>query len=122
MPYETHWEPTGVRWVYRGTLTEEEVLRSNQEVYEDPRFRSIRYQLVDLRGVERFTAGSAIVRGVSRKDAAYVPYNPHIRVALVANTDLTRGMATVYRLACGDDAWDVEIFDTVDDARAWLKS
>ncbi len=122
MPYKTHWEPTGVRWVYRGTLTEEEVLRSNQDVYEDSRFRSIRYMIVDLRAVERFAASAATVRQVSRTDAAYAPFNPHIRVAMVADTDLTRGMATVYRMACDEEGWDVEIFDTVEEARSWIQS
>lgn len=121
MPYEIHWEPTGVRWIYRGTLSDEDVLESNREVNEDPRFERILYQIVDLRAVERFAATAATVREVSRTDTNLSADNPQIRVAMVANTDLTRGMAQVYQLACGEDAWDVEVFDTIEEAREWLK-
>lgn len=121
MAYKTHWEPTGVVWTYHGTVSDGDVLESNREVNEDPRFGSIRYQIVDLRAVERFAASGTTVREVSRTDIDLSEAHPHIRVAMVADTDLTRGIAAMYQRACGDESWDVGVFDTIEDARAWLK-
>jgi hypothetical protein len=120
MPYEMHWEAEGVRWVYTGTMTDEDVLRSNLEAYEDPRFDSIKYQIADLRAVKEFAASSRTIRELSRMDRDQASRNPHVRVAILAADDFTRGMANMYALSGGGAPWQVEIFETEEDARAWL--
>jgi len=120
MPYETHWESDGIRWVYTGTMTDDDVLRSNLELYEDPRFATIRYEIADFRQVDKFPARSETVRRLSSMDREQSVHNPDVRVAILATAPLMRGIAHMYRLSAGDAPWETRVFETEDDARAWL--
>ena len=120
MPYETHWEPQGIRWAYTGTMSDDDVLRSNLELYQDPRFGSIRYQIADLTHVDVFAASADTIRKLSHMDRDQAVTNPNVKVAIVASTPITLGMANIYTLAAGEMLWQVRVFETEADARAWL--
>jgi len=120
MPYETHWEADGVRWVYTGAMSDDDVLRANLDLYGDSRFPSIHYQIADFRGVDAFTATAETVRKLSRMDREQSARNPLMKVAIVASSPLTRGIASLYVLSAGDTPWSIQVFDALDGAREWL--
>ena len=120
MPYETHWEEEGIRWVYVGTMTDDDILRSNLELYDDPRFETIRYQIADLREVEHFEGSSRAVRRLSRMDADQATRNPNIRVAILAQAALMRGIANVYAMSGAESPWETRVFESEKEAREWL--
>lgn len=122
MPYETHWEAEGIRWVYTGTMTDDDVLRPNLELYEDPRFATIRYEIADFREVDEFTASAQTVRRLSRMDKDQSVRNPHVKVAIVVRSALTRGIAHMYGFSGGDTPWTTEVFESEEAARDWLAS
>ena len=70
MPYATTWEESGVLWTFRGTVTGDEILRANQEIYRDPRFHRLTYQIVDLTAVDRFD--------VTEDDMAMIAMNDRV--------------------------------------------
>jgi len=120
MSYETYWEDEGVRWVYLGAMTDDDILKSNLELYEDPRFETIRYEIADLRQIDRFEGSSRAVRRLSRMDRDQASRNPNIRVAILADADLMRGIANVYALSGADAPWETRVFASEDEAREWL--
>ena len=120
MPYETRWEPEGVHWTYSGVLSDDDVLRSNLEIYDDARFDTIRYQILNLLEVKEFAASAGAMRTVSRMDKDQAVRNPNVKVAIVATAALIRGMANVYTLSGGDNFWEVQVFENEADARAWV--
>ena len=120
MPYETHWESEGIRWVYSGTMTDDDVQASNLELYEDPRFVTIRYEIADFRQVDKFVARSETIRRLSSMDREQSVLNPDVRVAILATGPLMRGIANMYRLSAGDAPWETRVFETEEDARIWL--
>ncbi len=122
MAYETHWEAEGVRWVYAGVMTDDDILRSNLEIYSDPRFESIRYQIADLRGVDRFDGSARAVRRLSRMDRDQATRNPGIRVAILADDALVRGIANVYAMSGAESPWETRVFKSEEEARRWLNA
>ncbi|MBD3348982.1 MAG: hypothetical protein GF400_07280 [Candidatus Eisenbacteria bacterium] len=120
MSYETYWEDEGVRWVYEGTMTDDDVLRANLELYDDPRFESLRYEIADFTRVAKFAAGADSIRKLSQLDKKQSARNPDVKVAIVATAPLMRGIARMYALASGDSPWDTRIFETESEAREWL--
>jgi hypothetical protein len=120
MPYETHWEADGILWVYTGAMSDDDVLRANLDLYDDPRFPSIRYQIADFQLVDAFTATAQTVRKLSRMDREQSARNPLMKVAIVASSPLTRGIASLYVLSAADTPWSIKVFDALDDAREWL--
>ncbi|MBD3367182.1 MAG: hypothetical protein GF405_03270 [Candidatus Eisenbacteria bacterium] len=120
MSYETHWEPDGVRWVYRGVMTDDDILRSNLELYDDPRFDTLKYQIADLRGIESFEGSARAVRRLSRMDRDQAVRNPNVKVAILADEALVRGIANVYAMSGVDAPWETRVFESEKEARAWL--
>jgi hypothetical protein len=84
MPYSTKWEPSGVLWTFYGEVTGDEILRANREIYGDPRFHRLTWQLVDLTGVERFDVTEDDMATIAVHDRAAARDKPHIRVAVAA--------------------------------------
>lgn len=120
MPYETHWESEGIRWVYSGAMSDDDVLQANLDLYDDSRFTTIRYQIADFTGVIALTASARTIRKLSWMDKEQSARNPGVRVAIIAATPLTLGIASIYRLSAGDTPWAIQVFATEDDARDWL--
>ncbi|MFH1501699.1 MAG: hypothetical protein ABIG03_01500 [Candidatus Eisenbacteria bacterium] len=120
MAYETYWEEEGIRREFSGTVTDDDLLRCNRELYDDPRFVSIRYELVDFLAVDGLAAGADVVRRVARMDKEQSARNPDVRVAIVAKAPLVRGLSQLYALSAGETPWVTELFETEEGARAWL--
>ena len=120
MPYETHWEDEGIRWVFSGIVTDDDLLRCNLELYDDERFESIRYEIADFRAGESFAVTAKTLRRVARMDKDQAVRNPSVKVAVIAAAAVQKGLAQVYALSGGDTLWVTEVFDTEEDARAWL--
>lgn len=121
MSYETTWEPSGVYWRYFGTLTAEDMFLSNQEVYGDPRFDHLGYQIADLLEVEEVELEPRKVRLLAAMDRAASEMNSRIRCAIVARGGTAQAIAEAYRDARVGPPWPVEIFEELELARAWVR-
>ncbi|HSG98516.1 MAG TPA: STAS/SEC14 domain-containing protein [candidate division Zixibacteria bacterium] len=120
MPHTITWEPEGVRWTYSGCVTDQEAIQSNLDIYDDERFESIRYQLVDMLQVETFDVSGATIREISHMDREQRPRNPNIKVAFVTTKQVIYGMGRMYEMAGGMEAWETKVFETLGEAREWL--
>jgi hypothetical protein len=120
MPYEIRWETKGVRSVFSGIVTDDDLLRSNFELYDDPRFTSIRYEIADFGLAEGSSFSAETVRCVARMDHDQSVRNPDVKVAILATGTLARGLARMYALSGGDTPWVTQLFRTEEDALSWL--
>jgi len=120
MPYEAHWEDEGIRWVFSGIVSDDDLMRCNLELYDDERFESIRYEIADFRAGESFTVTAKTLRHVARMDKDQAVRNPSVKVAVIATAIVQKGLAQVYALSGGETPWVTEVFDTEESARAWI--
>jgi hypothetical protein len=120
MPYATTWEESGVVWTFRGKVTGDEILRSNQEIYGDPRFQGLTYQIVDLTAVERFDVTEDDMAMVALLDRAATPSKPGVRVAIAAADEMIKDLSAFYDAVMVGSSWHQRIFDSISEARAWL--
>jgi head-tail adaptor len=119
VPHTTVWSDRGVTWTFWGTVSGKELIEANQEVYEDERFRLIRFQVVDLTQVERFDVTPADMRIVARNDHAAARLNPSVRVAVAATDEMVRVLSLYYEGQISDSTWDQQVFDTPTAAKQW---
>lgn len=122
MPYESIWEKKGIHWKYSGTLTGEELLQSNMDIYGDPRFDSLRYQIVDLLGVESFDVSAESMEEVTLMDVGASTTNPRLVVAVVATDTQGQRLEELYDTVAGGAAWEAEVFESLEEARVWITS
>ena len=120
MSYQTIWTDRGVEWIYHGTVTGKEIIQSNEEIYGDPRFDDLRYQLVDLTQVERFEVSDKEMRQMAYLDAAAARTNPRIRLAVIATGESGRSVFDAYAKNIKNPVWKHELFSSRKNAEDWL--
>ncbi len=122
MPYELIWEDRGVLFRFWDVVTDDQLVQCNLDVYADPKFESIEYELAIFPDSMVFEASVATVRRVAEMDVEASGRNPKIVVAIVATQRVIRGLANLYRLqteATGG-LWKTAHFKTEEEARRWL--
>ena len=122
MPYHIEWNADTVIWTYTGRLTGEEILQSNMDIYGDERFDTLRYQIVDLRGVEEFVVNKHQMHQIAHLDRAAAYTNPRIRVAVVTNAQEGESITNSYIEQASDSHWPTHTFYDLDKALTWVKS
>lgn len=120
MPYVTTWEESGVLWTFRGQVTGDEILRANQEIYRDPRFQRLTYQIVDLTGVERFDVTEDDMAMIAVNDRIASRSKPGVRVAIAADDEIIKDLSAFYDAVMVGSPWRQRIFDSMSEAREWL--
>jgi hypothetical protein len=121
MPYSTAWDSCGVTWTYWGEVTGEELLQSNREIYDDARFPTMRYQIVDLTRVERFAVRPNDMIALAESDHVAARTNPSIRVAVAAADESIRILSLYYEGESSDSPWEQQVFDTLAEAQKWAR-
>ena len=120
MPYQIIWEGRVVRWKFFGTVTSREAVQSNMEIYGDPRFDNIRFQIADFSEVEALQFEEKDMKKVAFLDKAAGRSNPNIHVAIIAPSENTRNLLEAYSKYSVDSPWTVTVFDSCEQADHWL--
>ena len=121
MAYYITWLPRGLVRTFTGTLTIDDFLRSNDEIFGSEHFDSMRYMIVDFTEVEIYKATMLDARRVAYLDKAAAKSNPRIRVAVVGIEE-THELLAEYNAIAYDNAWIVKTFTSIDEAKTWLIS
>lgn len=120
MPYRLDWENEGVSLVYSGDVSEDDIIESNLEIYDDQRFENIRYQIVDMLNASSIAFTENAMHQVSDLDAKAASWNPGVRVAIVSASGQIDRLVRVYGNNMTDSPWETATFDGYEAARAWL--
>lgn len=117
MPYTTQWTQGGLIWKYSGTVSGEELLLSNLDIYGDERFDDLRYQIVDLSAVKNCKVTDKHMQKIAHLDMAAALTNPRIKVAVINGEVLSK----VYANHTGVKHWQTKDFDNIEAAQSWVE-
>ena len=122
MAFELIWEPEGVVIQYAGVVSDDDIRQANLDIFDDPRFDTLMYEICIYTDIAALDRSSEIVRWVADFDLQASKRNPAIRVAVVGEQPLLRGITNMYRaeFELRGGTWGQGLFDTVEEARAWL--
>lgn len=120
MPYTTHWEETGIRWVFTGEVSDQDIISCCMEFYDDPKFLDIRYLMADYSAISNFNVNSDTIFDVAQMDKDASEKNPYIKVATIASSQLLKGITRMWELSGGTTVWESQLFDSEVSAREWL--
>src|SRR6187402_1583249 len=99
-----------------GVFSTAELLAHYQAVGTDPCFDPTFAQLVDLRGVTAFDVDS----GTLRSKALTSIFQPGVRRAIVAPSDLGLGLARMFGVYAESASQTIAVFRAIDEAEGWL--
>jgi len=121
VPYKITWKARGVIWTFSGSLTGKDAIQANLDIYGDPRFDDLRYQIVDISEVEQFNIASEDLDAAASLDDAATISNNRLIVAIVAANMEAVKVAKLYEAAMETCAWKVKIFGSLQDAQEWIR-
>ena len=113
------WEQNGVYWKYSEKVTGQELLETSTVIYGDPRFSDIRYKLVDFTDVDTVEIDKEDIIRVACQHRAAVLSNPRIKNAIVLNSKNNK-LANKFVDLFKGSSWEVQLFQSVDEANTWL--
>ena len=122
MPHTTTWDSTGIKWQFHGAVTSEEVDEANREMYEDPRFDSIKYFIWDMSKVEKLISNELDVNKPAVTDYGASHSNEFIIGALVANEGHVYDSCENYLKISNklNTKWNLKLFNDNESALKWL--
>ena len=121
MSFRLIWHPHGVVKQFLGTVTGEDILKSNQAVEADSRFDFIHYCINDFLSIDGFrpeTALQPVADEIAATDYAAGLINSKIKVAIVTtDADLIR---VSQQYATSDmNPYETRIFSSLNEANEW---
>lgn len=121
MAIEEIWETKDIlRVVYSGTVSGPELLESSLKLSGDARFEDIRLFLADWSDIKRVAISPEDIKQLVACLRSASRLCPHAKNASVIRlNDTSTALLGWYKFLADDLSWDVEVFQTEEEARAW---
>ena len=103
-------DDAGVRLSFSGTITSEEIIAANTELFRDEGFESCKYQLWIFREVEDFIISAVELQHIANRDREESKRNPYLKIAIVCDSPLIFGIGRVYEAFYGEGPWETMCF------------
>jgi hypothetical protein len=110
----------GVLFTFSGVLTGDEILAESQALYSQEGLKKLRYQLVDMRDVNRIELNTEQIQRLAEVDRAAAQQGHGFLIASVVSHDLQAGISKFYRAYVEDPNIESAIFRSMPQARQWL--
>lgn len=107
---------------FSGRLSREVLQRYYDALYAHPRFRTDMSEIFDVSAVTELDLTADEIRDFSATTSANTSKGNGVRVAVVAPTDLTFGLARLYELSQVDTTNRICVVRTMAEAEAWLEA
>lgn len=122
MPHTNTWESGGLYRKFTGTITGEEILKSNFELHMDLKFQTINYIINDFSEVIDHSIETIHTKVYASTDEVSSNTKGKLKIALVVTQDSLIALANNYRKEMINNRFECNIFQTIDDARKWASA
>ena len=122
MPFFNKWVENGMEKIASGHVTGDELIATRKELYGDERFDQLEYILSDYTFADSVQILEKDIKQVAYLDGAAAMSNPNCKVAIVAPTKIMKPLADYYAELSKNSPWDARVFETVEQAKEWLKT
>lgn len=113
----------GVIWKASGTLTGEDLLSANKEMFSrDMVKQPYHYGLFDAAAVTEVTVSADKMRQNAMEDVSEARLMPKFVFAVYVASDVAFGLARMWEALVGESGWATHTFRSRSEAVAWLKS
>lgn len=125
MPIAFHFKPEAklIICVHTGKVPDEEFLIRYKSLFEGDMFAPTMNLLIDLRQTDSSQRSPEGLRRFAEfAKSKFAGAGTRPKIAVVAPTDLSFGLARMYEVFADSIPWDFVVFRAVDTALAWLRA
>ncbi len=107
----------------RGVITEEEYVATLKEhlTQDENKFKKYRFSLADYTAATKVDISSQAIKLIADFCIAAAVSNPEAVVAVVADQDLTFGLARMSEILMAKTGWESQVFRNRKDAESWIQ-
>ena len=121
MPYENVWKDHGVVRTYYGDITSNEILNSNANIQNDPRFAEIKYIINDFSAINSCEASEQDINAIAAIDyGSSQARNIPDKIAIVASNEELLIWVRVYFEKMKNSPYKFKLCDSIDEACQWV--
>ncbi len=113
-------EHSFIRTVISDSVDDNDLLSYYRELYNDPHYQEGANELVVAENLETINVNTSTILHTCRQSNEAAFQMPSRRIALVPKTPLQYGYVRMYDNLTIDSPWEKAIFDSEEDAVAWL--
>lgn len=122
MAYTNIWETVGLHRKFTKEITSEEILLSNIELHTDSGFGYIQYIINDFTDVTGYSIEALDINAYAISDDIISVTKGKLKIALVVTQAPLIELAKNYCELMSGKRFECELFQSLDDARNWVKS
>lgn len=104
------------------TITESDLLCAVTTHLKQPpeKFKKYLYSLIDLKEVTKLDISVKTVRQISLMCKAQAQNNPDAIVAIIAEQDVTFGLARMWQMLSNSTLWEMQVVRNMETANKWV--
>lgn len=122
MSHETEFPEAGVVWTFHGTISYEEIVAANSEVWNREDWDELQYQIVDFTDVESVTIDDEDTRAVGHMDKIAVQRRRSLKVALIAVKPEVAEVCRAYVDLVDGESISAAVFSNRVKAHTWART
>jgi hypothetical protein len=122
MKYSVTWGKKSVRVNYFDDIDNKDIESAHLKLYADERFYDCHHLILDITNCNMDKVSVSELNNVIANDLGASYTNRSLKVAMIANEKNSIKKASDYisQFSVYKSPWDFEIFNSIDDANAWL--
>jgi hypothetical protein len=120
MPVDITFKPAGAAYKCWGTVTDQEYLQAENEMYTHSYPNDLQYVITDFTDTKSFQITSSAIQTMAKQDMCYRESHDPFAIAIIAPTACIFGMARMWQLLSGLEESGAVIVKSMDEAKAWL--
>ena len=112
----------GVLWQFRGTVTGQDMIDTNDTVFSEEPTDRLLYLLVDTSTADQIEVSVDEIAKIALQDKMAADKYHNLVIAAVASEQSIFGLARMWEARSEDARLHTQVFRTVPEAQAWLRS
>lgn len=122
MPYKITWEEYGIYRKYNGIVSADDVIKSNNEFYDNKKSHKSQFQIIDFSNIDKLDADDKTIKHSIAMSCGHNLATKNIKVACVIRcSEIILSIAEcIKELIKTQPNWSFRVFEDIDDARTWV--
>lgn len=120
MTFNINWDKEGVYVKFRGLVTAQDLIDSNNYLMSNAKFDSINYQIFDFLDIEEFKVSSYDISIIGTMNKSQSEYNKDMMIAIISEDNNVKEIIKEYDQLLFGTNWISKGFSSVENARTWV--
>jgi hypothetical protein len=122
MTFNINWYKKGVYIKFRGVVTSQDLIDTNNYIISNGKFDSIDYQIFDFLDIDDFKITPYDITIIGTMNKSQSEFKENMKIAIITNDDYIQNIIQEYEGLMKGSKWLTKNFPDVESANKWVRS